>query len=88
MLRSTRSLELRSIQRKKRYTVKLVAEQKLGFACLENNHSFRNCSKARKRPKPGCERTHNVLLHGAEKIFPPKDTKSSPASGNANTKHA
>ena len=28
-----------------------------------------------------------MLLHGAEKIFPPKDTKSSPASGNANTKH-
>ena len=28
-----------------------------------------------------------MLLHGAEKIFPPKDTKRSPASGNANTKH-
>ena len=28
-----------------------------------------------------------MLLHGAEKNFPPKDTKSSPASGNANTKH-
>ena len=34
-----------------------------------------------------CESTHNVLLHGAEKIFPAKDTKNSPASGNANTKH-
>ena len=66
---------------------KHVAEQKLCFACLQSNHSFRNCSKARKCPKPDCESTHNVLLHGAEKIFPPKDTKSSPASGNANTKH-
>ena len=28
-----------------------------------------------------------MLLHGAEKNFPPKDTKSSPASGNANAKH-
>ena len=28
-----------------------------------------------------------MLLHGAEKTFPSKDTKSSPASGNANTKH-
>ena len=28
-----------------------------------------------------------MLLHGAEKKFPPKDTKSSPASGNANTKY-
>ena len=42
---------------------------------------------ARKYPKPDCESTHNVLLHGAEKNFPPKDTKSFPASGNASTKH-
>ena len=28
-----------------------------------------------------------MLLHGAEKKFPPKDTKSSPASVNANAKH-
>ena len=66
---------------------KPVAEQKLCFVCLQSNHSFRNCSKARECPKPDCESTHNVLLHGAEKIFPSKDTKSSPASGNANTKH-
>ena len=66
---------------------KYVAEQKFCFACLQSNHSFRYCSKARKCPKPDCESTHNVLLHGAEKIFPPKDTKSSPASGNANAKH-
>ena len=38
-------------------------------------------------PKPDCESTHNVLLHGAEKFFPPKDTKGPPASGNANTKY-
>ena len=49
---------------------KHVAEQKLCFACLQSNHSFRNCSKARKCPKPDCESTHNALLHGAEKIFP------------------
>ena len=66
---------------------KHVAEQKLCFACLQSNHSFRNCSKARKCPKPDCESPHNVLLRGAEKIFPSKDSKSSPASGNANTKH-
>ena len=28
-----------------------------------------------------------MLLHAAEKIFPPKDTKSTTASGNANAKH-
>ena len=78
-------MELRRIQREKRYaTSKHVAEQKLCFACLQSNHSFRNCSKARKCPKPDCESTHNVVLHGA---FPPKDTKNSPASSNANAKH-
>ena len=56
---------------------KHLAEQKLCFAGLQSNHSFRNCSKARKCPKPYCESTHIVLLHGAEKIFPPKDTESS-----------
>ena len=66
---------------------KHLADQKLYFAWLQSNQSFRNCSKARKCPKPDCESTHNVLLHGAEKIFPPKDTKNSSASGNANTKH-
>ena len=30
---------------------------------------FRNYRKARKYTKPSCESTHNVLLHGAEKIF-------------------
>ena len=66
---------------------KHVAEQKLCFACLQSNHSLRNCSKARKCPKQNCESTHNDLLHGAEKNSPPKDIESSPASGNANTKH-
>ena len=66
---------------------KHVAEQKFCFACLQSNHKLCNCSKARKCHKPDCESTHNLLLHGAEKNFPPKDTKSSPASGNANTNH-
>ena len=30
---------------------------------------FRNRPKARKCTRPGCENTHNVLLHGAEKVF-------------------
>ena len=46
-----------------------VAEQKLCFAYLQGNHSFRNCSKARKCPKLDCESTHNVLLQVAETIF-------------------
>ena len=43
---------------------KYVAEQKLCFACLNGNHSFRQCSRAKKCPKPECDSTHNVLLHG------------------------
>ena len=50
---------------------KHVAEQKLCFACLQSNHSFCNYIKARKCSQLDCESTHNVLLHGAEKIFSP-----------------
>ena len=64
---------------------KHVAEQRLCFACLQGNHSFCKFSKARKCHKPDCENTHNNLLFGAEKFFHPKDNKSSPARGNANT---
>ena len=34
---------------------KYVAEQKLCFACLNGNHSFRQCSRAKKCPKPECD---------------------------------
>ena len=52
---------------------KYVAEQKLCFGCLNGNHSFRQCSRAKKCPKPECDSTHNVLLHGAVKVFPRKE---------------
>ena len=55
---------------------KYVAEQKLCFACLNGNHSFRQCSRAKKCPKPECDSTHNVLLHGAERIFPGKENSN------------
>ena len=45
------------------------AQNRLCFACLQPDHMFRKCPKARKCTKPGCESTHNALLHGAEKIF-------------------
>ena len=36
---------------------KYVAEQKLCFACLNGNQSFRQCSRAKKCPKPECDST-------------------------------
>ena len=55
---------------------KYIAEQKLCFACLNGNHSFRQCSRAKKCPKPECDSTYNVLLHGAERIFPRKENSN------------
>ena len=52
---------------------KYVAEQKICFACLNGNQSFRQCSRSKKCPKPECDSTHNVLLHKAERIFPRKE---------------
>ena len=40
-------------------------QNRLCFACLQPDHMFRKCPRARKCTKPGCESTHNVLLHGA-----------------------
>ena len=48
---------------------KFQAEQKPCFPCLNGNHNFRQCSRAKKCPKPECDSTHNVLLHGANKRF-------------------
>ena len=62
---------------------KYVAEQRLCFACLNGNHSFRQCSRAKKCPKPECDSTHIALLHGAERIFPRKE--NSKISNNAGT---
>ena len=58
------------------HRAKYVAEQKLCFACLNGNHSFRQCSSAKKSPKPECDSTHNVLLREAEKIFPRKENSN------------
>ena len=52
---------------------KYVAEQKLCFACHNGNHSFRPCSRAKNCQNPEWDSTHNVLLHGAEKIFRRKE---------------
>ena len=53
-----------------------VAEQKLCFACLIGHHSFRQSSRAKKCPRPECNSSHNVLLHGAERLFPRKENSN------------
>ena len=58
---------------------KFAAEQKLCFSCLQSDHTFWKCPKSRKCNKPDCNSTHNALLHGAEKIYPGKDSTKSPA---------
>ena len=49
---------------------KIIAEHKLCFSCLNDEHSFRKCPKSRKCTKEGCTSSHNTLLYGAERIFP------------------
>ena len=56
---------------------KLVADNKLCFSCMNGQHSFRKCPHPRKCAKEGCSSTHNTLLHGSERIFPPKTNETS-----------
>ena len=60
---------------------KFVAEAKLYFICLRDKHKFRQCKSPRKCRKDGCNRSHNILLHGAERVFPAKSS----TNNNINT---
>ena len=60
---------------------KIAAENQLCFSCLNGKHSFRTCPNQRKCNREGCRSTHNILLHGAERIFPASgQNKSADAS--------
>ena len=48
---------------------------------------FRKCPKARKCTKPDCESTHNVLLHGAEKVFSVRSANKELSNSN-NASHS
>ena len=51
---------------------KIVADNKLCFSCFGKGHNARNCSRTRTCGKDNCKLTHNSLLHGADRVFPPK----------------
>ena len=52
-------------------TAKVVADNKLCFSSPNGQHSFRQCPRPSKRSAEGSSSSHNVFLHGAEKVFPP-----------------
>ena len=53
---------------------KLVADNKLCFSCLRDKHTFRQCPQPRKCRTEGCTSSHNSLLHGADRVFPTKQS--------------
>ena len=64
---------------------KLVADNKLCFSCLRDKQTLRQCPQPRKCRAEGCNSSHNTLLHGADRVFPAKQSTNSNAiqpSGN------
>ena len=53
---------------------KLAAQNKLCFFYLNEGHAFRQCPQPRKCTKQGCSSSHNILLHGSERMFPRKSS--------------
>ena len=53
---------------------KLVADNKLCFSCLRDKHTFRQCPQPRKCRTEGCNSSHNTPLHGADRVFPRKQS--------------
>ena len=56
---------------------KLVAANKFCFSCLRDKHTFRQCPQPRNCRAEGCISSHNTLLHGADRVFPTKQSTNS-----------
>ena len=70
---------------------KLVTDNKLCFWCLRDKHTFRQCPQPRKCRAEGCNSSHNTLLHGADRVFPAKQSTNPNAiqsSGNTGQRKA
>ena len=52
---------------------KLRLQKKFCLAYLQGNHQLKKCPTARKRSKSNCGSTHNLMLHGKKKVFPPRE---------------
>ncbi len=57
---------------------KFAASIKYCFSCLNGEHSFRDCSRGFKCAQKDCKSSHHTLLHGAEKVFPKKNSPKKP----------
>ena len=53
---------------------KFVVDNKHYFSCLRDKHTFRQCPQPRRCQAEGCNSSHNTLLHGAERVFPTKQS--------------
>ena len=56
---------------------KLVGDIKLCFSCLRDKHTFCQCPQPSKCRAEGCNSSHNTLLHGADRVFPTKQSTNS-----------
>ena len=54
-----------------------MADKKLYFSCLRDKHTFRQRPQPRKCRVEGCNSSHNTLLHGADIVFPTKQSTNS-----------
>ncbi len=57
---------------------KFAASIKYCFSCVNGEHNFRDCSRGFKCTQKDCKSSNHTLLHGAEKIFPKKNSPKKP----------
>merc|ERR1712117_931109 len=63
---------------------KVVADNNMCFSCINGKHPAKDCTKGLKCSHPGCGKTHNALLHGAERVYQPaQKPKPKPESTSA-----
>ena len=53
---------------------KLVADNKLCFSCLRDQHRFRQCPQTRKCRTEGGNSSHSTPFQGADRVFPTKQS--------------